>query len=204
MCTKHNVQLGTKQMSAVLQLLDVMNFWLHDKTRSQRTTKPIHPKCSMNIWVKIHNDLHHSLKCCLQINAYYHEIQVVIQYFHDIAISFIAIFSCFLTAKHFPKVQLCQHFQFLHFPLIIFYWIFYHLTSEHLAPSSGLKSQLIFIILLYRKLSLYLQHSLRIYFKKYQYLVSINWYNTVMQKSLYHDISFFSPHPYYLTHIFLQ
>ncbi len=78
-----------------------------------------------------------------------------------IAKSYIMIFSLFWTANNFPKVKLCQHhllhpiwfsLQSIHLPLIIFYCIFHFLTSEHLAPSSGLKSQLIFIILLYKKL----------------------------------------------------
>ncbi len=72
------------------------------------------------------------------------------------------------------------HFSVYSSPLNNFYCLFYYLTSEHLAPSSGLKSQLIFIILLYKKVRLYLQH-LRIYWIKYWYLISMNRYNIVTQ-----------------------
>ncbi len=66
--------------------------------------------------------------------------------------------------------------------------IHFYLTSEHLAPSSGLKSQLIFIILFYKRLTL------RIYLIKYCYLVSMNPYNIVMQNnSILRCIDFFSP-----------
>ncbi len=74
---------------------------------------------------------------------------------------------------------------------MIFLLHFYYLTSEHLAPSSGLKSQLIFIILIYKKLSLYLQH-LRIYLIKYQYLIFMTRYHIVAK---YRNITMYQLFP---------
>ncbi len=120
------------------------------------------------------------------------------RYMSGIAKWYIAIFSHFWTANHFPKVKLSQHHLFhhiwyiflsSHLPLIIFYCSFYYLSSEHLAPSSGLTSQLIFIIPLFKKLSLYLQHL------KYWYLVSMNWYNIVTQNFAILWRTGFFPHP---------
>ncbi len=98
------------------------------------------------------------------------------------------------TENYFPKIKLCQHHIF-HLSLIIFSCIYYYLTSEHLAPSSGLKNQLNFIDLLYKKLSLYLWDSLRIYLIKCWYLVSLNRYNIVTQTIVILQCISFFPTP---------
>ncbi len=62
--------------------------------------------------------------------------------------SYTAIFSLFWTANHFPKSKTLSasavssnitHFLVCLPPLNNFYCIFYYLTSEHFAPSDGLK-----------------------------------------------------------------
>ncbi len=129
-----------------------------------------------------------------------HEMKLV-QYCDMLGItrSYIVIFSLFWTANFFPTVKLCQNHvssNMIHFSSSFnnFLLHFYYLTSELIAPSSGLKSQLIFIILWYKKVSLYLQHFLRIYLIKYRYLVSMNQYNINMPNIVISRCIDFFPH----------
>ncbi len=75
----------------------------------------------------------------------------------------------FLTANHFPlstsSVLPGKIVQPIQLTSRVFFIAFFVTSpdSERLVPSSGLKIQLICIILLPKKLSLYLQHLLRIY-----------------------------------------
>ncbi len=92
---------------------------------------------------------------------YYHDTWVTIRYYRDIAIcrllrfNTLRFFSPFSTAKHFPKIKLCHHHLF-----ICSVFIRFSITSpdsELLAPSGGLKNQLIFSILIPKKVSLTFQ-----------------------------------------------
>ncbi len=118
---------------------------------------------------------------------YYYNTKVKILYYHNVAICWVLpyhilqfFFFLYSTVNHFPKVKLCQHHLFC-LPRVI----------RCLKPSRELKSQLIFIILLPKKISLYMKHLLRIYEIRYQYLVSINQYNIVLQNiAILHCIDF--------------
>ncbi len=119
------------------------------------------------------------------------------QYYPDVEICWVLrnhmlrFFKTFLNCKSFSWSKTLSassvsssmiKFSVCSFPLNNFLLhFFYYFTSVHLAPSSGRKSQLIFIILFYKKLSLYLKHSLKIYVVKYRYLVSMYRYNIVTQ-----------------------
>ncbi len=122
----------------------------------------------------------------------------------SLSVSSVGIFHFFKLQIIFPKLNSVNIICFIQYDTIFslfislkyfFNCIFYYLTSEHLAPSSGPKGQLISIILLSKKLSLYLQHVLRIYLIKYRCLVSMNQHNIIMRNIVILQCIDFFPHP---------
>lgn len=69
-------------------------------------------------------------------------------------------------------------------------------NSDYLAPPSGLENLFYFIILVHKKLSLFLQVFVRNWVTKYEYLVSLNGENITTQYSLcYYVLSVVFPPP---------
>ncbi len=127
---------------------------------------------------------------------YYHDPKVTITYYHDIVICWVLRNHILrFSANHFPKVKFCEHHLFHPIWFIFpFYCIFYYLTSEQLAPSSGLKSPLIFIII--QKVEFVFATFVENLFNKISILL---WIDSILSHKIsrYYDVSIVFPYLYY-------